>query len=77
MSIYIYIHTHTHTKLLSRTVVAEAEFNKKKALLTRKLYVNVRKKLLKCYRCRTALCGTETWTLRKVDQKHLESFETW
>ena len=21
--------------------------------------------------------GAETWTLRKVDQKHLESFEMW
>jgi hypothetical protein len=24
-----------------------------------------------------ALYGAETWTLRKVDQKYLESFETW
>ena len=24
-----------------------------------------------------ALYGTETWTLRAVDQKHLESFEMW
>jgi hypothetical protein len=24
-----------------------------------------------------ALCGAETWTLRKVDQKYLESFEMW
>jgi hypothetical protein len=23
------------------------------------------------------LCGAETWTLRKVDQKYLESFEMW
>jgi hypothetical protein len=25
----------------------------------------------------TALYGAETWTLRAVDQKHLESFEMW
>ena len=25
----------------------------------------------------TALYGAETWTLRAVDQKNLESFETW
>ena len=25
----------------------------------------------------TALYGAETWTLRTVDQKHLESFEMW
>jgi hypothetical protein len=24
-----------------------------------------------------ALYGAETWTLRKVDQKHLENFEIW
>jgi hypothetical protein len=23
------------------------------------------------------LCGAETWTLRKVDQKYLEGFEMW
>jgi hypothetical protein len=23
------------------------------------------------------LCGAETWTLRKVDQKFLESYEMW
>ena len=23
------------------------------------------------------MCGAETWTLRKVDQKYLESFEMW
>jgi hypothetical protein len=23
------------------------------------------------------LCGAETWALRKVDQKYLESFEMW
>jgi len=28
-------------------------------------------------RLEQALCGAETWTLRKVDQKYLESFETW
>ena len=24
-----------------------------------------------------ALCGAKTWTLRKVDQKYLESFRSW
>jgi hypothetical protein len=35
----------------------------------------LRKKLGKCYIWRIALYGAETWTLRAVDQKHLESFE--
>jgi hypothetical protein len=36
-----------------------------------------RRKLVKCYICSIALYGAETWTLRAVDQKHLESFEMW
>jgi len=37
----------------------------------------LRKKLVKCYVWRIALYGVETWTLRAVDQKHLERFEMW
>jgi len=32
---------------------------------------------VKCCIWSTALYGAETWTLRAVDQKHLESFEMW
>jgi hypothetical protein len=35
----------------------------------------LRKKLVKCYIWSIALYGTETWMLRTVDQKHMESFE--
>jgi hypothetical protein len=34
-------------------------------------------KLMKCYIWGIALYGAETWTIRAVDQKHLESFEMW
>jgi hypothetical protein len=37
----------------------------------------LRKKLVKCYIWSIALYGAETWTLRAVDQKNLESFEMW
>jgi hypothetical protein len=37
----------------------------------------LRKKLVKCYIWSIVLYGVETWTLRAVDQKHLESFEIW
>jgi len=30
-----------------------------------------------CYIWSITLYGAETWTLREVDQKHLESFEVW
>jgi hypothetical protein len=41
------------------------------------LDLELRKKLVKCYVWSIALYGAETWTLRAVDQKHLESFEIW
>jgi hypothetical protein len=50
----------------------KATFNNKKALLTNKLDLNTRKKLVNCYIRSIALYGAETWTLRKVDQKYLE-----
>ena len=32
---------------------------------------------MKCYIWSTALYGAEVWTLRKSDQKYIESFEMW
>jgi hypothetical protein len=52
-------------------------FNKKRTLFTSTFNLELRKKLVKCYIWRIALYGAETWTLRAVDQKHLESFEMW
>jgi hypothetical protein len=55
--------------------MAKAAFNKKKTLFTSKLDFNLRKKLEKCYISSIAFYGdAETWTLRKVNQKYLESF---
>jgi hypothetical protein len=53
--------------------MAKAAFNKQKTLFTSKSDLNLRKKLAKCYIW--IIAGAETWTLRKVDQKYLESFE--
>ena len=55
--------------------MAKAAFNKKRALFTSTLVLELRKKLVKCYIWSIALYGAETWTLQSVDQKHLESFE--
>jgi hypothetical protein len=51
--------------------------NRKKSLqnLTSTMDLELRKKLVKCYIWSIALYGAETWTLRAVDQKHLESFK--
>jgi hypothetical protein len=55
--------------------MAKATFRRKKTLFTSKLDLNLRKQLVKSYTWSTALYGTETWTLRKADQKCLEGFE--
>jgi hypothetical protein len=41
------------------------------------LDLKLRKKLVKSHIWGIALYGAEIWTLRAVDQKHLESFEMW
>jgi len=57
--------------------MAKTAFNKKRALFASTLDLELRKKLVKCYIWSIALYGAQTWTLRAVDQKHLESFEMW
>jgi hypothetical protein len=64
-------------EIKSRIAMAKASFNKKRALGTSKMDIELRKKLVKCYIWSIALYGAETWTLQAVDQKHLESFEMW
>ena len=60
-----------------RIVVIRASFNKKETHFTSKLDVNLRMKAVNCYVWSRTLCGAETWTLRRVDQKYLGSFEMW
>jgi hypothetical protein len=65
-------------EIKSRIAMAKAAFNnKKKNLFTSKLDLNLRKNLVKCYIWSIALYSAETWTLQKIDQKYLESFEMW
>jgi hypothetical protein len=64
-------------EIKSRTAMAKAAFSKMKTLFISKLDLNLRTKLVMGYIWSTALHGAETWALRKVDPKHLESFEMW
>jgi hypothetical protein len=64
-------------EIKSRIAMSKAAFNKKKTLFTSKLDLNLGKKLVKSYIWSIALYDAETWTLRKVDQKYLKSFEMW
>jgi hypothetical protein len=51
--------------------LVKAAFNRE-SLFTSILDVNIRKKLVKCYIWSIAMCGVETRTPRKADQKYLE-----
>jgi hypothetical protein len=64
-------------EIKSRIAMAKDAFNKKRALFTSKMELELRKELVKCYIWNKALYGAEFWKLRSVDQKHLESFEMW
>jgi hypothetical protein len=47
-------------EIKSRITLAKAEFNKKRALFTSKIDLELRKKLVKCYIWSIALYGAET-----------------
>jgi hypothetical protein len=58
-----------------RIAITKGAFNRKISILTSKLNVELMKKLVRCYVWSIALYGSETWTLRKLERKYLESFE--
>ena len=58
-------------------IVVEKSAVYKKTVFTSKLDLNLKNKVVKCYICSIALYCAETWALRKVDQKYMESFEMW
>ena len=60
-----------------RIIIAKEAFNRKMALLTSKLNIELKKKLVRCYVWSIVLYGSGTWTLRKLKQKYLESLEIW
>jgi len=47
--------------------MVKTTFNKNKAPFTRKLDLNLRKKLVQCYIRGTAVYGAETWTFRNLN----------
>jgi len=64
-------------KLNVRLLWLKLHSTRRGLFFTSTLDLELRKKLVKCYIWSIALYGAETWTLRAVDQKHLESFEMW
>jgi hypothetical protein len=55
-------------EIKSWLALAKAAFNKTKILFTSKSDLHLKQKQANCYIWSIALCGAETWTLRKVAQ---------
>jgi hypothetical protein len=60
-----------------RISIAKEAFNRKISFLTRNLNIELREKLVRYYVWSIALYGSETWTLRKLERKYLDTFEMW
>ena len=60
-----------------RIAIAKEAFNRKMSVLTSKLNIELKKKLVRCYVWSIALYGSETRTLRKLERKYFDSFEMW
>ena len=48
-----------------------------KLLIYFRICIELEKKLVRCYVWSIVLYDSETWTLRKLERKYLESFEMW
>ena len=55
----------------------EQRWTRRRLLSQVNLGLNLRNKIAKWCIWGISLCDAETWTLREVDQKYLESFEMW
>jgi hypothetical protein len=64
-------------EIKSRIAMGKTAFNKRKDLFCGPLKTEIRKRLIKCFVWSTVLYGSETWTIRKADERRLEAFEMW
>jgi hypothetical protein len=62
-------------EIKSTIATAKVAFCKKKNIYISKLYLNLRKKLMRCCICSINLYVAKTWIVRKIDQNYLESFK--
>jgi hypothetical protein len=63
------------TREIKSRIAMAKQHSTRRRLLTSKLDLTLRQKPVKCQIWSIALHGAEMWTLRKMDQKYLESFE--
>jgi hypothetical protein len=58
-------------EIKSKIAMEKTALNRKKTIFKRKLDLNLKKKIVKCYVWSIGLYGAENGTLRKVHQKYL------
>lgn len=74
----IYTNGSCTQEIRCRISMGKTAFLKVKDLLTSKrIPLKLRKRFAKCYIWSVVLYGSETWTVRKKEEKYLESFEMW
>ena len=64
-------------EIKSRIAQGKVAFERKRQTLTGKLKMELKKRFVKCFIWSVALYGSETWTIKATDKKHLEAFEMW
>ena len=57
--------------------MAKNAFKQRKELLSKSLYKDIKKRILRAIVWSAALYSAETWTYRKEDIRRLEAFEMW
>ena len=66
------------TEIINRMSIAKNKFSSMAKLLTsRRLNINTKLNILKCYVFSIFMYGAETWTLTKVLESRIEAFEMW
>ena len=64
-------------EIRSRIAMAKNAYNKRRELLSQRMSLETKKRIVKALVWSVALYGAETWTLRTVDIKRIEAFEMW
>jgi hypothetical protein len=62
-------------EIKTRIAIGKETFNRKISLLTSKLNIELKKKLVRFYVWSIALFGSETWTLRRLRQNYLRALK--
>ena len=64
-------------EIKSRIAQGKVAFERERRTLTGKLKMELKKRFVKSFIWSVALYGSETWTIKAKDKKHLEAFEMW